>query len=95
MTPEELKELATKIVMNQTNQALLTDSLEQIVKAYTDQFTVKESLETEKEKHEAKIKDLQDVNMRFFTQLQQPQQKEEKEENKLPQTNEELASLFK
>lgn len=95
MTPEELKELATKIVMNQTNQALLTDSLEQIVKAYTDQFTVKESLETEKEKYEAKIKDLQDVNMRFFTQLQKPVEKEEKEENKLPQTNEELASLFK
>ena len=95
MKPSELKELATKIVMNQTDQALLTDALDQIVKAYETNYTVKETLENEKETFETKIKELQDVNMRFFTQLQQPPQKEdEKKEDEPPTDEKELAKLF-
>jgi len=80
MKPAELKELVTKMVMNQTDQALVTDTLETIVKAYTEKYTVNESLQEEKNKYEEQIKNLQEVNMKFFTQLQTPQQKEEKEE---------------
>lgn len=80
MKPTELKELVTKMVMNQTDQALVTDTLETIVKAYTEKYTVNESLQEEKNKYEEQIKNLQEVNMKFFTQLQTPQQKEEKEE---------------
>jgi len=95
MNPKELKELATKIIMNQTNQALLTDSLEQIIKAYEENFTVKETLETEIEKKNKSIEDLQAVNMRFFTQLQaQPGQTETNEEENKELSTEELANLF-
>ena len=95
MNPKELKELATKIIMNQTNQALLTDSLEQIIKAYEENFTVKETLETEIEKKNKSIEDLQAVNMRFCTQLQaQPGQTETNEEENKELSTEELANLF-
>lgn len=95
MDIKELKELATKIVMNQTDQALLTDSLEKIVKAYEENYTVKETLENEKTTYETKIKELQDVNMRFFTQLQQPPTTEsEKKEEEPPTDSSELAKLF-
>ena len=95
MNPKELKELATKIVMNQTNQALLTDSLEQIIKAYEENYTVKETLQTELEKKNDSIKALQDTNMKFFTQLQtQHQQQTEEQEEEKELSTEELAKLF-
>ena len=94
MKPNELKDLVTKIVMNQTDQALLTDSLEKIVQAYEEQFIVNETLASEKENFETKIKELQDVNMRFFTQLQATGQPSQVVEDKKELTTEELAKLF-
>lgn len=94
MKPNELKDLVTKIVMNQTDQALLTDSLDKIVQAYEEQYTVKETLASEKESFEGKIKELQDVNMRFFTQLQSTHQPSQDVEGKKELTTEELAKLF-
>lgn len=93
MKPNELKELAKQIVLNQTDQALLTDSLEKIVKAYEEQYTVKETLSSEKETFENKIKELQDVNMRFFTQLQATPKQEEPKQEEVKELN--LEEIFK
>jgi len=94
MKIEEVKNLVSEIVKNKDNQALVTDSLEKIVSAYSENYTVKETLVTEKEKYEQKIKELQDVNMKFFTQLQTQGQQQEQTKQDTPQDLN-LAEIFK
>ena len=76
MTPEQFRDLMTRIAQNADNQALVTELSTQAIDAFTGVADTVTTLTEQNQQSETTIQTLKEKNMELFLKVAQPVQSE-------------------